>query len=135
MNAPKLRVSSIPWREPVSRQSIVEFVGPSGRRFRCFSDGYEFIPGEELSAIRFGYLARTTGDNDAFKGNPEKEKVVEMVGEWDAEVAGQIVSLDRDTAMIDAGDLMLPVTHLTRDPASVGSWVRLQVSRLEVERA
>lgn len=137
MKIQKLKVIDIPWDNPESKQSTIEFESLTGQRFTCFSDGYRFTVGEIAEIKSFSYLdfsCENSYFDDYFIGNNDCEKKLNKIGEWEYIAYGEIVDIVIDCAIVDCGGVLITIDFFTSDLKAIGQFIRFNIDRLEVEK-
>lgn len=110
-------------------EGTVTFRGKNGGLIGVFSYGHDFPVGKEievdLTALNGGLEFETI-----FSGNPNKEKKLVKVSDWEYEGYGQIIGINPVT--IDFGDFELEAGDWVNDNRVVGEFIYWKIARLDI---
>ena len=133
MKYQKFKVLNVKWKDEDSGQSSIEIQASNGQTIVCFCEGFVFTSEVEILVKYFYYLEIYNGSDDMLNLNPNQEKSIVNLKEWDYEFKGEVFKLDDDTMWVDCGGISIPVDPFTNDSSVVGQWVGFSVERLEAE--
>lgn len=110
-------------------EGTVTFKGKNGGLIGAFSYGHDFPVGKEIEVD----LTSLNGDIEfetIFSGNPNKEKKLVKVSDWEYEGYGQITGINPVT--IDFGDFELEAGEWVNDNRVIGEFIYWKIERLDI---
>lgn len=117
------------WMEPedIFEGTITFFI--KDHEYRAFSFGYDYKEGSNIN-VDFVQLEEDLSWEDIFNNNINREKRLNLTGEWSYDGYGEIISIN--PVIADFGDIILDLGDWSNDRRIIGEYIFWKIIRLSI---